>query len=351
MSAGSGSGEANTASNVGTAGTGVFKQKSGVDLEFKKLNAGSNKLSVTDDTGNSKIDLDVAPSNIAHQDLSGAGTNAHSAIDSHIGSTSNPHSVTKAQVSLTNVTDDAQLKRADNDWSAYTEITTARARGDWILLENAASGAKYKVKREWLATHPFWDDEFYFYEHFAGTNLNTFVWEAYTSGTGSTVTTPSGLGGYVELKAGPSANRYALIDFTAKRNFNFTRGCDIRWRIKILDTSSTVVTMGFVGSLAYAYFQYDSSWDSHWTTCTNQASSDRKVSSLTPDTDWHWYRIYTDNDGSTIKFYYDDTLVAEHSTAGTIPTDDLEPQAVSKTLTTATRSIYVDACKIRQDLA
>jgi len=70
---GGGTGEANTASNVGSAGTGIFKQKSGVDLQFKKLNAASSRLSVTDDTANSKIDIDVSPSGIAISSLSGAG--------------------------------------------------------------------------------------------------------------------------------------------------------------------------------------------------------------------------------------------------------------------------------------
>lgn len=57
-------GEANTASNVGTAGVGVFKQKSSENLEFKKINAGSNKISITDDTGNDEIDIDVVTANL-----------------------------------------------------------------------------------------------------------------------------------------------------------------------------------------------------------------------------------------------------------------------------------------------
>lgn len=56
---GGGGGEANTAGNVGTGGVGLFKQKVGVDLRFKKLNAGSGKITITDDTVNDEVDVDL----------------------------------------------------------------------------------------------------------------------------------------------------------------------------------------------------------------------------------------------------------------------------------------------------
>jgi hypothetical protein len=56
---GASGGEANTGTNVGTAGVGVFKQKTGVNLEFKKINAGSGSITITDDVANSEVGIDV----------------------------------------------------------------------------------------------------------------------------------------------------------------------------------------------------------------------------------------------------------------------------------------------------
>lgn len=120
---GSASGEANTASNIGAGGIGVFAQKSGVDLQFKNIIAGSNKLLVSDDTADSEIAIDVQPGNISHQDLSGAGTNTHTQIDSHIASTSNPHSVTAAQVGAVATSGDETIAGVKTFSSAPVGVT------------------------------------------------------------------------------------------------------------------------------------------------------------------------------------------------------------------------------------
>lgn len=66
-----GGGEVNTASNVGTVGIGVFKQKNGLNLEFKNLTVASNELAITEDTVNNNISLGINAANISITNLNG----------------------------------------------------------------------------------------------------------------------------------------------------------------------------------------------------------------------------------------------------------------------------------------
>lgn len=52
------SGEINTASNIGTSGVGLFKQKTNNDLEFKKIDTDSNKITVTSNNDTISLDID-----------------------------------------------------------------------------------------------------------------------------------------------------------------------------------------------------------------------------------------------------------------------------------------------------
>lgn len=57
-------GEVNTASNIGDSGVGVWKDKTGVDLRFKKIRSSSANLTVTDNLVSNTVDLDVSISTI-----------------------------------------------------------------------------------------------------------------------------------------------------------------------------------------------------------------------------------------------------------------------------------------------
>lgn len=71
LNSAAGGGETNTMSNVGVAGVGVYKQKVGVDFEMKNINAGSAKITVTNDAGNNEIDIDVSEANLTLDNIGG----------------------------------------------------------------------------------------------------------------------------------------------------------------------------------------------------------------------------------------------------------------------------------------
>jgi hypothetical protein len=102
---GSSTGEANTASNQGVGGVGPFNAKVGVDLQFKNINAGSSKITVTNDAGNKEIDIDVAQANLTLSSLGGSITdgqypNTPSGKTYNIDTNTLKHSTTNAQGDL-----------------------------------------------------------------------------------------------------------------------------------------------------------------------------------------------------------------------------------------------------------
>lgn len=69
-----GGGEINTASNIGATGTGLFKGKVSLDLQFKKLDVSSGGLiTITDDVANNTVDFKVTPSGTEGQYLRTVG--------------------------------------------------------------------------------------------------------------------------------------------------------------------------------------------------------------------------------------------------------------------------------------
>lgn len=80
-----GSGEANTGSNVGTGGIGVYKQKTGTVLEFNTVAAASNKVNVSANSAVSQVDIDIVEanfSNIPQAAISGLTASLAAKVDS-----------------------------------------------------------------------------------------------------------------------------------------------------------------------------------------------------------------------------------------------------------------------------
>jgi hypothetical protein len=128
--------------------TGIAVRTATDTWATRTIVAGSNKIGIANGNGVSgNPSIDIVSGNIDHTQIANIGTNSHSTIDSHLSNTSNPHSVTKTQVNLGNVTDDAQVKKITTStigniptWATSTSDTLAKGYGvDTSTLTNSSS--------------------------------------------------------------------------------------------------------------------------------------------------------------------------------------------------------------------
>jgi hypothetical protein len=89
------------------------------------LTSADSSVTVTGNSSTDTVNFAVNPANVAHQSLSGAGTNTHVQIDTHIANVANPHATTAAQVGLGSVVNALQLQAASN-LSDLASAATAR---------------------------------------------------------------------------------------------------------------------------------------------------------------------------------------------------------------------------------
>ena len=151
-----GSGEANTASNVGTGGVGPFKQKTGVDLEFKNINAGSNKVTVSADPVNNEIDVDIVGANITGVPIQ-AGTTGYLS-PTRLNTTGTPSSSTYlrgdstwASVTVSpNIITPSQITSDQDNYNptGWSTCTIARISGDngFRAITSFSAGSSGEVK-------------------------------------------------------------------------------------------------------------------------------------------------------------------------------------------------------------
>ncbi len=124
---GAGGGEANTASNAGAGGVGVFKVKSGIDLQFKNISAGSSAITVTDNTPSNQVDIGVAAGGVGNAMLAVMAGNTIKG--NNTGSSASPVDLTAAQVqALLAAQPTVQTFTASGTWTKPTGCKRVRVR-------------------------------------------------------------------------------------------------------------------------------------------------------------------------------------------------------------------------------
>ena len=139
----------------------------------------------------------VDPSAIDHNTLLNRGTNTHAAIDTHMASTSNPHSTTKTQVGLGNVDNVQQMPLSyldtDGTLSASSDVRVASQRATKTYVDGQIANVQGQITSGMVYKGTF-DGSQTIVAQGITTIQKGWFWKVIVAGTTSGVSTPSNTG-------------------------------------------------------------------------------------------------------------------------------------------------------------
>jgi len=140
--------------HVGAGKTVSFPANSISDAMVSNTLTASDLVTGSSVVSDAEVDNNITLTNItqittrSHTSLSDIGTNTHAQIDTHLGSSANPHSVTKAQVDLGNVDNIQQLPLSYLDTTttlaADSDVKVASQHATKVYIDNSIAGLKWK---------------------------------------------------------------------------------------------------------------------------------------------------------------------------------------------------------------
>jgi len=139
----------------------------------------------------------VDPSAIDHNTLLNRGTNTHAAIDTHLASTSNPHSTTKTQVGLSNVDNVQQMPLSyldtDGTLSANSDVKVPSQKATKTYVDGQIANIQGQITSGMVYRGTFDGSQ-----TIAAQGITTiqkgWFWKVIVAGTTSGVSTPSNTG-------------------------------------------------------------------------------------------------------------------------------------------------------------